>query len=90
MTGYNVVVKMRILPPDVETSMEKIIESVEKIVDEYGKLHSHEIQPIAFGLSALEVNILLVDSEGGMDEMEAKINDLDNVGEVEVVDLNRL
>lgn len=74
------------MPKDAESDvneMEKGIKaaiSPDKIV----------IEPIAFGLVALKVSILVKDSEGQVDNLENKLRAISSVGEVEVVEVTRL
>jgi elongation factor 1-beta len=90
MTDWNVVVKLRIMPEGVETDLDFVRKNLEKLVGEKAKIHSTEIKPIAFGLKALEANILFNDKQGGFDDIEEKIRKIPGVGEVETTDLNRL
>jgi elongation factor 1-beta len=90
MAEWNVVAKLRIMPEGVDTNLENIKKEIEKMVGEKAKVHSSEIKPIAFGLKALEVNLLFNDKQGGFDNIEDKIKAIKGVGEVETTDLNRL
>ena len=90
MSEWNVVVKMRIMPTGVETDFKKMQEDIRKLDGDIVNVHSMEEKPIAFGLKALEVNLLFNDKVGGMDEIQEKIKKLEGVSEVEVTDLNRL
>jgi len=90
MTDWNVVAKLRIMPKDVETNLENVKKEIEKLAGEKAKIHSSEIKPIAFGLKALEINILFNDKQGGFQDIEEKIKKIPGVGEVETTDLNRL
>ena len=53
-------------------------------------IHSMEEKPIAFGLKAIEVNLLFNDKVGGMDDIEEAIRKIEGVSEAEVIELNRL
>ncbi|MFH0860048.1 MAG: elongation factor 1-beta [Candidatus Altiarchaeota archaeon] len=90
MTDYNVVAKLNLMPEGVKTDLGKIREKVIPLVNRVGKFHSSEIKPIAFGLSSLEVTILLDDSKGGTDKLEKEISNIPGVAEVTVIDVNRL
>ena len=90
MADWNVVANLRILPNDVSVDMVKIAEKVKKAAGERRAVHSMEVKPIAFGLKALEVNLLFNDKKGGIDETEAEIRKIEGVGEVETTGLNRL
>lgn len=90
MADWNVVAKLRIMPESVETDFEFVKKEVESSVGAKGKIHSMELKHIAFGLKALEVNILFNDKQCGFEESEQKIRKIKGVGEVETLDLNRL
>jgi len=86
----NVAASLRIMPESLEVDLEKTKKAVEKIVTKHGKINSSEIKPIAFGLKALEIMILLNDKEGGMEEIEARIAKTPGVNSVEILDVTRL
>jgi len=90
MADWNVVAKIRVMPDEVGTDLKKIASEINKMSGERLKVHSIEEKPIAFGLNALEVNILLNDKMGGMDDIQEKIAKIKGVSEAEVTDLNRL
>ena len=90
MAELNVVAKIRIMPEGVETNLEGISEKVKGLVGDYGKVHSSEIKPIAFGLNSLEVTLLLSDKEGGLEEIEEKVLGIEGVTDFTVLDINRL
>jgi len=86
----NVVVEIKVMPEGIEVEIEKINDKVKEIVNKYGKFHSSEIKPIAFGLKYLEVKILLNDKEGGLDEIEKEISAIKGVQSVEIVNFTLL
>ncbi|MFH1402935.1 MAG: elongation factor 1-beta [Candidatus Altiarchaeota archaeon] len=90
MPDWNVVAKLKVMPEGVDTDLEAIQKKIVDLSKGVGEVHSYEIKPIAFGLNALEINLLLNDRQGGMDELQEKIVAIDGVNEAEVVDLNRL
>ena len=86
----NVAATVRIMPTGTDVKLDVIQKSVEKIAAQYGKLNSVQIKPIAFGLNALEVMLLLNDKQGGMDEIEARIAKIEGVNSVETLEVTRL
>jgi len=86
----NVAARLRIMPKSVDVNLDDIKEKLTGIVEKYGKIHSTEVKPIAFGLNSLDIAVLLNDSQGGMEEIETEIRNLPGVGEVNVIDVNRL
>ncbi|MDZ4171864.1 MAG: elongation factor 1-beta, partial [Methanobacteriaceae archaeon] len=52
--------------------------------------HQIEEEPIAFGLVALNVMVIVDDGEGGTEEVETNLKQLDGISNIEVVDVRRL
>ncbi|MBN2250742.1 MAG: elongation factor 1-beta [Candidatus Altiarchaeota archaeon] len=86
----NVAATVRIMPEGTDVDYDSMEKGVRAIVEKYGKVHSVEIKPIAFGLRSLEVVMLLSDSVGGIDEIESEVGKLSGVASVETTDVNRL
>lgn len=86
----NVVAKARIMPEGVDTDLDGIKKKVSDIVGRFGKVHSIEIKPIAFGLNCIEATILLSDSKGGLEEIESKVAKISGVSDFSVLDVNRI
>lgn len=90
MADWNVVVRLKVMPEGVDTDLERIQEVIRAQAKGNCEVHSVEEKPIAFGLKALEVNLLFNDSKGGVDGVVDAIGRIEGVGEVEVTDINRL
>ena len=86
----DVFITLKIMPAAVDTDL-KPIES--KAVDEikaYGATVTKvEIEPIAFGLSSLNITILMDESKGATDPLEEKLLEIDGVAGVSVIDVRR-
>jgi len=79
-----VLVVFRILPKeevDISELEEEIVNSIfpEKI----------EREPIAFGLIALKASKLVEDQEGEIQKIEEKLNTINSISQVEVVEITR-
>ena len=55
-----------------------------------GKVENVVEEPIAFGIKALKLTIVIDDGAGGTEELEKKLAAVPEVGDVQVVDLARL
>lgn len=55
-----------------------------------GKVDNIEEEPIAFGIKALKLTVVIPDDQGGTEELEKKLASLPEIGDVQVVDLARL
>lgn len=82
----NLGVLLKVMPEDPEVDLGKI----ESKIKSAAKVLKIEKNPIAFGLNALMVTVVIPDAEGGTDSLEAKIKGIKGVGEVSVETLSRL
>ena len=80
-------VTVRVLPENVEEDMEKIAEAIKQKIPENIKFRGYQIMDIAFGLKAVLFNVLADDEKGGIEQLNQEIEQMNNVGSVEVVDL---
>ena len=81
-----VVAVIKVLPSDVE-----VFDAMkEKILASFDNIKKNEVEPIAFGLKALNLTFVVGDGEGGTEPIENKLKEFSEVGEVEVVGLARL
>lgn len=86
----NVAATLKVMPSGVEVDMDAIDAKIRAIVEKYGRVNTLDIKPVAFGLKSIEVTVLLSDSQGGLDEIESEIGDIEDVASVEITDMNRL
>ena len=75
----------KVMPTGVEIDLDGMIETIRSDLPKEADLNLVEKKPIAFGLSALEVQVILDDRKGGADEVEAFLSGIEGVGSVEVV-----
>ncbi len=73
----NVAISIRVMPASAEEDLEKIRQEIAKKV----KIQDYKIEPIAFGLKALKILVVVPDSE---QDVEEKIKSAKGVGEIEV------
>ena len=86
----NVLLTLKIMPESTETNLRNLEESVREKVKEFGaEVVMVKNEPVAFGLVALMVTIIMDESKGMSDEMEDKIGNVDGVMSVSVVDVRR-
>ncbi|HHQ44585.1 MAG TPA: elongation factor 1-beta [Candidatus Altiarchaeales archaeon] len=90
MSDWNLVAVLKIMPESPETNLDFIKKSFTEIAGSLAQVHTVKEVPIAFGLIAIELTLLMNDKQGGIEEIQEKISALEGVGEVEVLDLNRL
>jgi len=82
-------IKIRIMPSSPSSDIERIKQEAEKIIIEKGgKLHSAEIQPIAFGLRALILTAAWPE-ELEQEQLEIALRKILDVQSAEVIDFRR-
>ncbi len=74
-----VAISIKVMPANSEVDVEKIGDEIKKRLE----VKDLKIEPIAFGLKALKVLVLVDDSEGS-EKVEKTISSVDGVGEIEV------
>ncbi|MFP3908714.1 MAG: elongation factor 1-beta [Archaeoglobaceae archaeon] len=77
-----VIMKLKIMPVDVNTDLEKIKEQIVNTDDV--DIRDSGIQPIAFGLKALNIAAVMPDEEGISDKFIEYIQNIEGVENVEV------
>lgn len=80
----------RILPEDVNIDLGKLKQEIEKALPEGALLKASEKKPLAFGLNALHVLIVLDDKKGGSEAVEAAVAKVPGVQSVELVEMGLL
>lgn len=81
--------KIKIMPISPETNLDEITKKAHKIIEELeAKLHSSEVEPIAFGLNALILTIAWPENKD-LDLIENALAKIENVSSVETIDFRR-
>ena len=82
---------MRIMPKDTEVDLSSLETHVKKEIIHFcnSKEFKTTIQPIAFGLKALEMIFVMDESKGSTEKLEHSISRIDGVESVEVTDVRR-
>ena len=85
-----VVMTLRVMPDDVEVDIDDLLEQIKTVIPEGTDLGATEKQPVAFGLNAIRMNLSRDESMGGTDDIEAAINAVEGVSQVEVERVSRM
>jgi len=80
-------ITFEIMPDGIETDLEDIKSRVQDKIGDISKIEQTEIKPIAFGLKALMMNVLVNDSEGIMDKLEEQIAEVEGVQNAKVINM---
>ncbi|VVC03236.1 Elongation factor 1-beta [Candidatus Bilamarchaeum dharawalense] len=82
---YNVAAQVKIYVDD-PASLPSVKAGIEKVT----KVQKFWEEDLGFGIKVLKANLLLKDSEGGMDKIEQNIREVKGVSEFEVESVTRL
>lgn len=82
-------VRIKIMPASPQTDLNKLEQEIKKIVDkEGGKNSSFTEEPIAFGLKAV-ILFFAWPEEKGIEPLEKKLEKIQDVNSVQVIDMRR-
>ena len=80
----------RVLPDGVEVDLDKLEEAIRSAMPEGAQVRASEKKPVAFGLNALHVLVVLDDKKGGSEQVEASIARVPGVQSVEIIQMGLL
>ncbi|MFH1850176.1 MAG: elongation factor 1-beta [archaeon] len=85
-----VIITLKIMPDSPEANLDdikgKAIKLIEAASGDVGKV---EIEPIAFGLKALMIYMILDEAKGSTEDLENSIAEIENVSSCSVTDVRR-
>ena len=85
-----IVIAYKILPSESTVDLEALKVKIKEKLEGVAAVQKFAEEPIAFGLCALKVNMVLAEKEGIMDETEKILNDIEEVGQLQVLGMTRL
>lgn len=85
-----VVATMKIMPESVDVDLEDLKSKIQSSMPKDAEFYKIDEEPIAFGLTALNLMFIIEDGEGGTGSTEEAISKLPDVASVEIVDTRRL
>ena len=85
-----VALQYRVLPDDLEVDLDALLKEIMKTLPEGAMLKTSEKKPVAFGLNALHVLIVIEDKEGGAEQVESALAGVPGVQSVEIVQMGLL
>ena len=80
----------RVLPEGVETDLKKLEDDIKKALPAGAILRAAEQRPLAFGLKALHILVVMDDKKGGAEQVETAISGVAGVQSVEIVEMGLL
>lgn len=85
-----VVATIKLMPESPDVDLEKMKEDVKASIPEGTEFHKIEEEPIAFGLVALNVIVVVGDEEGGTEKAEENLSKVEGVSNVKVTNVGRM
>lgn len=80
-----VMVQLKVLPEDIETDLEELLKKIGNMLPEDVGIYKYDIQPVAFGLKALKLVVVMPeDKKDGPDETAKLIEGLEEVQRAEI------
>jgi elongation factor 1-beta len=84
------VIRLKLLPEDTTTDHQKIVDSVSAVLPGGAQIRAQRIEPIAFGLSAIIIDVVAPEEEGVVDKVEEAVSKAPMVGQYELVGVSRM
>jgi elongation factor 1-beta len=84
------VIRLKLLPNDVSTEHQKIVDAVAAALPQEARIRGQRIEPIAFGLSAVIVDVVAPEEEGVIDKVEQSVAGVSLVGQSELMGVSRM
>jgi len=84
------VIRLKLLPQDTTTDHQKIVDSVAALLPKPAQIRGHKIEPIAFGLSAVIVDVVAPEEDGVIDKIEEIVSKAPLVGQYELIGVSRM
>ena len=86
-----IVIAYKIFPSEAGIDLELLKEKIKKQLSDIASVQSFAEEPIAFGICALIVNMILPEEkEGFLDETEKRLTNIEEVGQIQTIGVNRL
>ena len=86
-----IIIAYKVFPSESSVNLELLKEKIKKQLSDIATVQRFGEEPIAFGLSALIVNLVLPeDEEGILEKTEKTLTALEEVGQIQTIGVNRL
>jgi elongation factor 1-beta len=82
-----VAIRLRVMPDDVERDLDELKDALLAVLPDNARFGTSEKIPIGFGLSSLDIVVVMEDCEGGSEEVESRFSAVDGVENITVVEV---
>lgn len=84
------VIRMKVLPEDTSTNLEDMVKTIGGLLPKSSQLRGHRVEPIAYGLSAVVMDVVTPEEEGMIDRIEDIVGKAPHVSQYEVIAVSRM
>jgi translation elongation factor aEF-1 beta len=85
-----IIIVYKIFPSESSVDLEVLKKKITKQLADIASIKRFAEEPIAFGLCALKVNMVLEEKEGIADETEKRMAAIEGIGQIQTLGLTRL
>ena len=85
-----IIIAYKIFPSEAGIDLELLKEKIKKQLADIASIQQFAEEPIAFGLCALKVNMVIPEKEGILDKTEKLMTDIEEVGQIQTLGMTRL
>lgn len=86
-----IVIAYKIFPSEAEVDLQTLKKKIKNQLSDIASIQKFAEEPIAFGLSALVVNMVLSeDKEGILNETEKRLTNLQEISQIQTIGVSRL
>ena len=86
----DVILTFKIMPESPESDLKAIETKATEMISAFGgEVGKTNIEPVAFGLSALFLFFVMDENKGSTEDLEKQIEEMESVSSVEVTDVRR-
>ncbi|MFH1439038.1 MAG: elongation factor 1-beta [Candidatus Woesearchaeota archaeon] len=86
----SVIITFKIMPISPEVDLSAIESKAKEAISAFGgEVGKVEIEPVAFGLKALNLIFVMDEAKGSTEELEEQISQIEDVNSVECTDVRR-
>ncbi|UCF08965.1 MAG: elongation factor 1-beta [Thermoplasmata archaeon] len=80
----------RIMPEGTDIDLKDLSERVREAAKDVAKVQGMQEKPVAFGVTALLIRVIIEDREGGPEEIEQTLSSVPGVQSLEALEMSRL
>ena len=86
----DIIISFKIFPSEASVDLRLLRDKIKRQLPRFASVHGFAEEPVAFGLSALIVHIILPEDRSGvLDEVERHLSKMKEIGQIESIMVRR-